>query len=425
MLQDYALKQITKPEEDVSRLADLVVRPLDPNRPEERERFLDITFQAFNIPSAQRQVIAEANKTNYDETLAVFAGQELLAGLLILDKAVYVGQNAIPMGGIAAVACPPEHRRKGATSRLLTESLHRMHSQGQAISMLYPFNYQFYRRYGWELGTVQRHYSIALSDLKEFLPAQGHTRRGTKEDIDAVSALYDQWARAYIGPLRRNRRDWEKQLCPSNPGQEDYRYLYLWYPTADCPQPEGYIVFTISTQSGRRLQVQEFCALSLEAYRGLWGLLANHDSQAERIEISLPEDDPLTYVMANPKVIRCSLEPSAMFRIVDMIPALEGRPFGVASATLGIEISDPLCPWNQGSFLLTIADGQGSVTQTTGEHHSSLALSIETLSQIYTGTISPSQALSLGKAQAKGTIDDLALWDQAFGNLSSHIWDRF
>ena len=129
--------------------------------------------------------------------------------------------------------------------------------------------------------------------------------------------------------------------------------------------------------------------------------------------------------MANPKVIRCSLEPSAMFRIVDVIPALEGRPFGVASATLGIEISDPLCPWNQGSFLLTIADGQGSVTQTTGEHHSSLALSIETLSQIYTGTISPSQALSLGKAQAKGTIDDLALWDQAFGNLSSHIWDRF
>lgn len=51
---------------------------------------------------------------------------------------LYVDGARIPMGGIAGVASPPEHRRRGNVGKLLVECLRETREQGMPLSGLTP-----------------------------------------------------------------------------------------------------------------------------------------------------------------------------------------------------------------------------------------------------------------------------------------------
>ncbi|MBP1922976.1 putative acetyltransferase [Halorubrum alkaliphilum] len=50
------------------------------------------------------------------------------------------------VAGLSAVASPPEHRRQGNIERILRESLAEYHDDDVHVSVLWPFEYGFYRR---------------------------------------------------------------------------------------------------------------------------------------------------------------------------------------------------------------------------------------------------------------------------------------
>ncbi len=409
----------------------MVVRQIDPANPQELERYYDISFQAFNVNSAPPEVRRAMREQEYakpEDTQAVFDGQELLAGLVAHNMKMYAGTSVLPMGGIASVACPPEYRRRGATALLLRKTLERMRANGQAVSMLYPFKFVFYRKYGWELGGRRIHYTIPLTELSCFLPAQGCARRATKEQYAQLNRLYDGWASARVGTLARDEEHWQRRILSDSVSKE-FKYIYLWYPDQECDEAEGYVIYTIKTDKGRVLQVRELGYVTQRAYEGLWGLLANHDSQADKVEVNLPTDDPLMHIIANPRV-EAKLEPTFMFRIVDLIPALQARPFGVTTLNLRLNVTDSQCPWNTGSFQVQIQGGAATVTQcdATGSVEADcaeLALDIQALSQLYTGVLTPSQGICLGKISYTGSDTLLPELDKAFANLSGYTNDFF
>jgi predicted acetyltransferase len=80
-----------------------------------------------------------------------FENEELISKLHILSLEIKIENCRFSMGGIAGVATWPEHRRKGSVTRLLNKALSAMKKKGQTISLLHPFNINFYRRFGWEL----------------------------------------------------------------------------------------------------------------------------------------------------------------------------------------------------------------------------------------------------------------------------------
>jgi len=57
--------------------------------------------------------------------------------------------TVIPMGGIAGVVCLPASRGKGYAGTCLKYALERMRDEGEVISALFPFAWEFYRNLGW------------------------------------------------------------------------------------------------------------------------------------------------------------------------------------------------------------------------------------------------------------------------------------
>ena len=68
--------------------------------------------------------------------------------------------------GLSAVASPPKHRRQGNVERLLRESLSEYREDGVDFSVLWPFEYGFYRKYGWATVSRYRHVETPPEQLR-------------------------------------------------------------------------------------------------------------------------------------------------------------------------------------------------------------------------------------------------------------------
>src|SRR3990172_5202360 len=123
-------------------------------RPEEFERFSFITAYSFNGDRAPEaaQRLAEVFPTDW--CLAAFDHGEMVANLRIIPFVTRVNGGSLPMGGIAAVGCLPEHRRRGYVGGLLRKALEMMRERGQVLSGLYTPHFSLYRRYGWEISAM-------------------------------------------------------------------------------------------------------------------------------------------------------------------------------------------------------------------------------------------------------------------------------
>jgi predicted acetyltransferase len=74
----------------------------------------------------------------------------------------------------------------------------------------------------------------------------------------------------------------------------------------------------------------------------------------------LAADDPLFYEAEDPRMLGLGLSDGAMLRIVDLKPALESRGFD-ADGDVSFQIVDDLCPWNSGTWQLTVEGGRGKL----------------------------------------------------------------
>ncbi|MHA1307337.1 MAG: GNAT family N-acetyltransferase [Candidatus Heimdallarchaeota archaeon] len=86
---------------------------------------------------------------DFKNCLGYYEDGKLASTYVIIDYNMYVRGTIMKMGGIAAVATKPDHRKKGHITALITESLKVMRENKQYISVLYPFKFSFYRRYGY------------------------------------------------------------------------------------------------------------------------------------------------------------------------------------------------------------------------------------------------------------------------------------
>src|SRR5947207_248211 len=62
-----------------------------------------------------------------------------------------IGDAALPMGGICHVATLAAERNKGYASALMRDALRAMRAQGLCTSVLFPFSFRYYRKFGYEL----------------------------------------------------------------------------------------------------------------------------------------------------------------------------------------------------------------------------------------------------------------------------------
>ncbi|AXR78156.1 GNAT family N-acetyltransferase [Natrarchaeobaculum sulfurireducens] len=315
-----------------------------------------------------------------------------------------------PTGGMASVATPPEYRRQGHVGRLLEGSLAEYRERGVRFAVLWPFNYAFYRQFGWKTANRLASYECAP---EVFAFAREHVdhdasqfRRLAADEHTELEEVYERHRDRYAMAFRRDERWWRRRVF----GGHDVDPFVYAYERDD--EVQGYLVYSFDdetddeTRRGRTMTVSELAYADREASLALLSFVADHESQAERVHLEVPDAFPLLETVPAPDRVETSIEIGAMVRVVDVVETLSALSYPNVDGSITIAVDDPLAAWNQGSFELTVDDGIGTCERLGDETDADVTLEVGSLSQLIVGYRS---ARDLERTDDLAVADDCTL----------------
>ncbi|MCM3726077.1 GNAT family N-acetyltransferase [Neobacillus cucumis] len=376
-------------------------------------RLSEYAFQ-YNVP--EEKIPARLEMLKSHKLLGIRENSALAAKLHIIPFAVYMNGEVWDMGGIAGVATYPEYRRSGHVKSLIMEALAQMKHDGQIVSLLAPFDFAFYRKFGWEILSEVKKVTIEKVNLQLLSPQSGYIKRNSKETHHKdIEEIYRKYGKKYSGMLVRDTKWWKEHVY------DDQSQAAVYYNTSK--EARGYVVFNVKD---RKMDIQEIAALDQEARVGLWNFICQHDSMVDYVTVNLPVHDPFPYYLNQPK-LKTEVMPYFMCRIVNAKKCLERFRFDSTANPIFIHLEDPFAAWNNGSYLI----GNGEVKEYKAKEGSQclnppkrgIRLTINDLSVILFGYKRPEELYDLGLI--KGSKQEVDQFETMIPQLKSAFYDFF
>jgi len=189
-----------------------------------------------------------------EESFGAFVGGEMVAGLSVMYYRIRLAGKVLPMGGVGGVATQPEHRHRHHVARLLDLALRRMRERDIPVSMLYPFKYAFYRKYGWEHAGDSLRLILpmrSLASLREVyrpteeyrfvrvpVPADG------AEGLETLALVYQNATSEYNCSVVRDR-EWERIAAGLRNTEADGRNVYIYLGLCG-EKPVSYVIYSFT-----------------------------------------------------------------------------------------------------------------------------------------------------------------------------------
>ena len=326
---------------------------------------------AFNTSpwsDSDRQV--GVDRFEFDRTLAAFDDRTPVGVTMCYSFQLSVpGQEMLPAAGVTFVAVLPTHRRRGVLSSLMRRQLADVRDRGEPLAILWASEAVIYGRYGygrasWQLGfTLQRGeggLSRAAASLAAAGLAAGRDLRLRIAEPEAVlpelAKVYDAVLASRPGMFGLNQAWWRAMIydpADQRQGASPLRCLLA----EDASGPRGYALYSAldtwtDSLPTNVLTVRELMAADPAASAALGTDLFSRDLTTEFRLWRRPVDDPLLYLLADPRRTRPQLIDALWVRIVDLPRALAGRRYS-SPVDVVIEVRDEILPANAGRWRLT------------------------------------------------------------------------
>lgn len=391
-------------------------------RPEEVVLLRRAEEYCFHVAPSEYDAFV-MHKMRPEECRGIFGPDgDLLAGMINFPLQVYMGGARLKMGGIAGVVSWPESRRAGYVAELLVRSIAEMKEAEWPLSSLYPFKQPFYRRYGWEVTAAWVQHEFAPDLLTQYRGNQGTVRRYAPGEANwlELARLYNEAFSHRFGYIARETEafwsDWVNPLW--SPWGNIY-HTAVWSP-APGAAAEGYLLYRFVKEDDSRIfMVKELAALTPAAEQGLWGFVAQHDSQVKAVRHRTPREYPLWHLVENTTGTKSTLGSGWMLRLVDLKPAFEQRPWpGAPDGALTFAVTDAQAPWNQGTWRLSFESGHATLSPAPTATPD-LTTHITTLAQLYAGFVKPGEAVRTGRLTC---ADPRALKLLAQATTDTEMW---
>jgi predicted acetyltransferase len=342
-----------------------LIRPITQD---ELDPFLLVDQHAFNESGpTQRSSANFLDRVEFDRTLAAFDGTTPVGGTGIFTFQMRVPGAMAPVAGVSLVSVLPTYRRRGILSALMHRQLADVSERGEPLAALFASETPIYGRYGY--GAASWHASYSLRGREGALAPGAPTDSGLRLRItDPVTAraelakVYDQALAERPGLYARTDPWWDRILTDLH-GEPPQPVRCLL--AEDDSGPRGYALYTTKGRWDEDaflpdgvLDVSESVATDPAATAALWGDLLSRDLVNEFHARLRPVDDPLYYLLADPRRARPLLGDGLWVRVIDVGAALALRRYS-CPVDVVIEVTDGLLPANQGRWRLTASDGAG------------------------------------------------------------------
>ena len=404
-------------------MADVVIRAITGD--DDMGAQIDLAEHAFGVYSAGQRAswtYVAGLRARQGLFLGAFADGRPAGAAMIHDLRQWWVGREVPCAGIASVKVAPELRGRGVGRRLMTALLDTVADRGYPLSALFPATMPIYRSLGWELAGGKYQATIPARSLWSLAAPDKYATSGTQA-TPAVAAADAEVRRAgpdeaaqiigIIGRAHQLARDAGALTWDKGPFRQ-------WLARADLYSylagDEGFAAYRWGGD-GRHgeLFVERVHAVTPEALRALWSVIASHSSVTRTVTALTAPNDPFWWLTAE-RDATISKRAMWMLRVVDAPAAIAARGFPPAvSAAVALEINDSARPSNSGSRQLEVADGKGALTPaapSAARGEAALRIGARGLAALYAGT--PLATLRLAGLVAGGTPDADAALDAAF-----------
>ncbi|MEY9927278.1 putative acetyltransferase [Catenulispora sp. GP43] len=382
------------------------IRPITDDEVQAYTAHLDLAFHE-NPPQEAHDL---AMRLLGGRAIAGFDGAELVGtgGDHVFELTV-PGGVTVRAAGVSYITVKATHRRRGILTSMMRYQLDGLHERGEApVAILEASEPAIYGRFGYGLGSQQFELTIPRGDnglsrvpggdkfqLRMADPLQAYERCQEVFEANRLgrpgmlpragdawhdSALADHdFARDGAGPLRCVVAE---DAAGRAVGFARYRIKEDWDNPArpDC-----------------KVRAKEVYGRDLASYVAIWRFLLDIDLTSE-IHAEVPTDDPLLFLLADPRQAVPRVQDELYVRIVDVDRALAARRYA-APVDVVFEISDTFCAWNTGRWRLR-GDAEGAVCERTTDP-ADLVLGPRELGTAYLGGFS---LAALGRA---GRVEEL------------------
>lgn len=340
-----------------------------------------------------------------ENTLVAEDEGKIMSSLQLLPYRMFLREREIPVSYIVGVATWPEYRGRGLVRELLEFADTILHERGIFQSILLPFQYEFYRKYGWEVCydflTYKSLESLSYHYLKESKDNKSAHVKFKKVDLDddivKITECYNQYMERFHGYIIRGKTEWSKLIHDVT---LDGGACYLY---EENEKVLGYIMYTIQD---KKLNIRELIYISHDAKSALVNLAFSHIGQVEQICRKAHAWD-MDYLYMKDSRGRLEKETFVMGRIHNVIDALSDLPY--SGNKFVMKINDDFCHRNNGNFLIKRKHWTSYVKETNQEPD--IILDIRTLNQLLWGYMSPEIAVADGRVDLnnKAQLSNLEL----------------
>ncbi len=319
-----------------------------------------------------------------ERSIAVFDQGNIVGGAHSHRLEMSIPGALAVVAGVANIAVQPTHTRRGVMTRMMQHQINDIHERGEPLAALFARESIIYRRFGYGIGSLHERWTIDRQYNRYSQPHESQGRIVFVDPVDITKELPEVFRRSTLdrpGVFQRAPHHWERDSqAPEHKQGGPGGLFYAAY--EDNGKVDGYATYRIT---GTTLIVNELMAATKEANTALWRFCFDVDLINSTEAIKRPVDDPLPWMLADPRRLQRSARDGVWVRLVDVVASLRLRRY-VHSDRLVLEVRDELCPWNEGRFEL-----EGSPEGATcGASSSSpdLVLGISDLASAFMGAVS-------------------------------------
>ncbi|WBQ04065.1 GNAT family N-acetyltransferase [Kribbella sp. CA-293567] len=385
----------------------------------EWEQLQDLINLAFSAPWTEAQLKTEEQVWARERSLVAVDGKELVGhtGSFRFEFTVPGGQVAA--GGVTMVGVVSTHRRRGILRDLMRRQLTDLYEAGEPLAVLTASEPVIYGRFGYGLASDHQRVTIkrVSRQLREVAGA-GDVRirfADPQESLRQTTAFHNAEALTRPGMFQHGEKlqyyATHDNVTTDLTGASPLRCVLA----ERDGELVGYTHYRTRRTDRGFVDVVRVHSRDVAAHAALWQFLLDPDLLSETTYGSLPSDDPLLFLLVDPRAADATTVDGVWARLTDVQQALSARTYAEElDVVLGVE--DDFLPWNAGSWHLT-GGPDGAACEKT-DRAPDVVLGVRDLGTAYLGRP------SLGLLGAAGLVEErtdgaLAATSRAF--LSARV----
>ncbi|MGQ0717697.1 MAG: GNAT family N-acetyltransferase [Pseudonocardiales bacterium] len=246
------------------------------------------------------------------------------------------GGGALAVPGVTWVSVATTHRRRGVLRTMLAAQHRRFSKDGAAVSILTASEGGIYGRFGYGPATTRRVVEIdrRLTAFRPGAPDPGGVRQvGADEARKHAPDVHHRWASITPGALSRSPAWWDHVFLDRGHWRRASSALF------HLVHPDGWASYRIN-HDDKRCRVVDLVAATEQAHAALWRVLLGLDLTHTVTTEACPLDDPLPFLLADPRQVRTlDLADGVWVRLLDVPAALSARRYRT-EVNVTIEVHD-------------------------------------------------------------------------------------